>query len=310
MNSTFLRVLAILMAIAAIATAFIGYQLSHKKPTDTIAVVVPSYAQVVARNDIPAGHVLTLEDLELASTQQQDKRTFSDPQSLIGKTTTMAVIKGAAFNASHFPAVSLLGQALAPHERAVAIKVNEVVGVGGFIRPGDHVDVLLYLRTDRETGDISSAQVVLTNVKVLAYGTITSETEPSQNAALTPSEPGKLGADQRSDIKNSKESHSAILAVDAHDISKLMLADSTGILRLALRGESLADGNGPGTADKQFVRLGDIAQSSGRPILTPSTTTAASAQGAAKKNPITSASNRERVIVHRGEKVEVINVAK
>lgn len=311
MNSTFLRVLAILMAIAAIVTAYAGYRLSHKKPADTLAIVVPSYSQVVARNDIPAGHLLAMEDLVTASTQQQDKQTFSAPQDLIGKTTTVAVMKGAPFNVSQFSAGNLLGQTLAPHERAVAIKVNEIIGVGGFIKPGDHVDVLLYLRADRETGEISSGQVVLTNVKVLAYGTLTSKTESSQNDALTQSETKKLGADNgRSENKNGKDSHSAILAIHANDLSKLMLADSSGVLRLALRGEALPDATASSTTDNQFIALGQVSQLSGHPLSTPAKTTAASTHLTVKKNPAPSSTKRERVIVHQGEAVTVVNVAR
>ena len=306
MNSTFLRVLATLMVIAAVVTGYIGYRLSQKKPSDNLAVVVPTYTQVIAKNTLPAEHVLVVEDLETATTPNADKRAFSDPQALVGKVTNAPIIKGAPFNASYFPAVSALGQALAPNERAVAIKVNEVVGVGGFIKPGDHVDVLLYLRSERETGDISSAQVVLNNVKVLAYGTLTGETESSQADASTPAAPAKLGANSRAE-KNGKDSRSAILAVHANDIAKLMLADSTGSLRLALRGEASPGGNDT-VANSQFIRLGEVSQQA------TSTHTAlplpAAAQVIVSKHPTAPPPKGERVIVHMGDKTEVINVAR
>jgi pilus assembly protein CpaB len=309
MNSTFLRVLAVFMVIAAIVTAWLGYRISNKQPLDNIEVVVPSYPQVLARVDIPAGHTLTAEDIEIASTQQQDKRTFSNPQNLIGKVTSLSVAKGAAFKTSHFPMDSLLGQALAAHERAVAIKVNEVIGVGGFIKPGDYVDVLLYLRANRETGEVSSAQVVLTNVKVLAYGALTNETETDQENVLTQPSQGKLGAGNgRTDTKQEKDSRSAILAVNDQDVSKLMLADSTGILRLALRGR-LPQAT-TSTADNQFIRLEDVSQSSAVPLATHSKNTAAPSAATTKKKPFTLSAQRERVIVHRGEQVEIVKVTR
>ncbi len=309
MNSTFVRVLATLMVIAAVVTAYIGYKLSQKKPVDTIAVVVPTYTQVVASKTLPAGHVLLIEDLETATTSTLDNRAFSDPQALIGKATTISIIKGTPFNASHFPASSMFGQSLAPNERAVAIKVNEVVGVGGFIKPGDHVDVLLYLRSERETGEISSAQVILTDVKVLAYGTLTGESETSQPESLTPSAPAKLGADNKSDIKNNKDSRSAILAVHAEDMTKLMLGDNTGSLRLALRGEAPA-GHGSATVSHPLVRLSEVSQSPG--VKAPGLPTAMIEPAQVNTNiqPVTATSKREQVIVHLGEKTEVIHVAK
>jgi len=309
MNSTFLRVLAVLMVIAAIVTAWLGYRMSNKQPVDKIDVVVPSYTQVVARVNIPADHVLTADDMDVASTRQQDKRTFSDLQSLIGKVTTIPIAKGTAFKTSHFPTDSLLGQALSAHERAVAIKVNEVIGVGGFIKPGDHVDVLLYLRANRETGEISSAQVVLTNVKVLAYGALINETETGQENVLTLPNQGKLGTgSSRPDTKQEKDIRSAILAVQDQDVSRLMLADSTGVLRLALRG--ISPKTAISTADNQFIRLEDVSQSSGAPLSAYSKNTAVLSAATAKKQPIVSTTQRARVIVHRGEQVEVVKVTR
>jgi pilus assembly protein CpaB len=308
MNSTLLRVLAVLMVIAAIVTAWLGYRISNKQPSDKINVVVPSFTQVIARSDIPAGHELTAGDMDVASTQQPDKRAFSDLQSLTGKVTTMPIAKGTPFKTSHFPTDSLIGQSLSAHERAVAIKVNEVIGVGGFIKPGDYVDVLLYIRANRETGEISSAQVVLTNVKVLAYGELTRETETGQENVLNQPSQGKLGtSNSRSDTKQEKDSRSAILAVQDQDVSKLMLADSTGILRLALRGSSPRATTS--TADNQFIRLQDVSQLSGVPISASSKNNAVLPAVITKKQPKV-LTQRERVIVHRGEQIEAVKVTR
>lgn len=308
MNSTFLRVLATLMVIAAVVTAYIGYKLSQKTTTDSIAVVVPTYPHVIASKTLPAGQVLVIEDLEIATTPTLDKRSFSDPQALIGKVTTTAIIKGTPFSPSHFPASSVLGQSLAPNERAVAIKVNEVVGVGGFIKPGDRVDVLLYLRSERETGEVSSAQVILTDVKVLAYGTLTGESEASQPDELMPSTPAKLGSD-KSDIKNTKDSRSAILAVHAEDMAKLMLGDHTGSLRLALRGEASTSNSSP-KPHHPLIRLSEVSQSHGVKAAGLSSTIIEPAQANTTTKPVIATPKGEQVIVHLGEKTEVMHVAR
>ncbi len=49
--------------------------------------------------------------------------------------------------------------------RAVTIRTNDVEGVGGFVLPGDHVDVLLTRQSERTTG---MNDVVIQNAKVLA----------------------------------------------------------------------------------------------------------------------------------------------
>lgn len=349
MNSGFLRILAVLMMVAALVTVYLGYR-SDQTPEKKVEVVIPTYTQVVARNEIPVGHVLTAEDLEITTTQQQDAQTFSDLQSLLGKVPVVAVHQGEAFRVSHFPVTSLLGQALAPHERAVAIKVNEVVGVGGFITPGDYVDVLLYLRPDRETGDVSSAQTVLTKVKVLAYGALIGEVDagkhdiPSTPGAMTidaantsrtvntPDSTSTFGSgsttgstksgseNNQPGSKSARDSRSAILAVPEQDVAKLMLADSTGILRLALRDgipdivpEAAAvaapDTGVSAIADNHFIRLGDISRPSSETLPKQHKSTAP-AKVSVKKHAGTAVAKRERVIVYHGDKMEVVNVAK
>lgn len=58
---------------------------------------------------------------------------------------------------------STLASLIQPNMRAVTIRVNDVVGVAGFLLPGNRVDVInLYKESDYKT------DVVLSNVKILA----------------------------------------------------------------------------------------------------------------------------------------------
>lgn len=310
MNSTFLRVLAALMVIAAIVTAFLGYRQSHRQTTDTLKVVVPTYSQVVAGKDLPAGHTLSANDLEVVNTQQLDKKAFSEPRSLIGKVITVPIAKGAPVKSSHIPSNDLLSHALAPHERAVAIKVNEVIGVGGFIKPGDQVDVMLYLRADKENGETSSAQVVISNVRVLAYGDLLSDAEDEQTDTSKEPTSLTLGSNKKStDTSKKNDSRSAILAVAEQAISKLMLAESAGQLRLALRAKSYQPTTPSDSDSNRFISMRDIAQSSSHKAL-PTQNNAVSITAQPNKTVKQSTSKRERVTIHRGEQVEVINVVR
>src|SRR4029079_10338764 len=51
--------------------------------------------------------------------------------------------------------------------RAISVKVNEVIGVAGFVVPGTRVDVMAIVRDNSK----SLARVVVSNVQVLAAGT-------------------------------------------------------------------------------------------------------------------------------------------
>jgi pilus assembly protein CpaB len=96
-----------------------------------------------------------------------------------------------------------------PGMKAVTIRVNDVEGVGGFVLPGDHVDVVLTRQVEKGN---ATTQVVLQNTRVLAV-------------------------DQTADERAAKATvaKSITLEVDTVDAQKLWLASSVGSLSLLLR---------------------------------------------------------------------------
>ena len=94
-------------------------------------------------------------------------------------------------------------------KKAVTIRVNDVEGVGGFVLPGDHVDVVL---TRNKSGSAPTSEIVLQNTRVLAV-------------------------DQSADERATKAtvSKSVTLEVDTVDAQKVWLAASVGNLSLLLR---------------------------------------------------------------------------
>ncbi|RAZ87535.1 Flp pilus assembly protein CpaB [Mesorhizobium hawassense] len=97
--------------------------------------------------------------------------------------------------------------------KAVSIRVNDVLGVAGFVFPGDRVDILL-TRTqhDSEGADKSFVDVLLQSVKVLAVDQVADESKdnPTVVKAVT-------------------------VEVSTKDAQKLTLAAGAGQLSLALR---------------------------------------------------------------------------
>lgn len=63
-----------------------------------------------------------------------------------------------------------LPPSIPPGMRAVSVKVNEVVGVAGFVVPGTRVDVMVTL-TNRQQGQESITRIVVSNAQVLTAGT-------------------------------------------------------------------------------------------------------------------------------------------
>lgn len=103
--------------------------------------------------------------------------------------------------------------------KAVSIRVNDVLGVAGFVFPGDRVDVLL-TRTVRDGGvDKSFVDVLLQSVKVLAIDQVADESKDSPTVAKA-----------------------VTVEVDTKDAQKLTLAAGAGQLSLALRQAAASKG--------------------------------------------------------------------
>src|SRR5476651_2277564 len=96
-----------------------------------------------------------------------------------------------------------------PGMKAVTIRVNDVEGVGGFVLPGDHVDIVLTRQIDKGS---ATTEVVLQNTRVLAV-------------------------DQTADERAFKAAvaKSVTLEVDTIEAQKVWLASSVGSLSLLLR---------------------------------------------------------------------------
>ncbi|TIO05751.1 Flp pilus assembly protein CpaB [Mesorhizobium sp.] len=104
--------------------------------------------------------------------------------------------------------------------KAVSIRVNDVLGVAGFVFPGDRVDVLL-TRTVRGDGglDKSFVDVLLQSMKVLAVDQVADESKESPTVVK-----------------------SVTLEASTRDAQKLTLAAGAGQLSLALRQAAASEG--------------------------------------------------------------------
>lgn len=103
-----------------------------------------------------------------------------------------------------------------PSKRAMAVKVDKVVGVSGFIFPGNRVDVLVTLQ-ERGQQQNAVTKIVLENLLVLATGTEVEKTGKQEKPAAV-------------DV--------ITLEVTPEEGEKLALAATEGKLQLALRNYS------------------------------------------------------------------------
>jgi pilus assembly protein CpaB len=214
-----LRALVFLVfaGVAALGTALV---LTRYLEARTAAVRVPTTPVVVARLDIPLATPLRLESLAVVEwpTASLPDRAVSDPAKLVGRVATTPILKGEAIleaKLASSDAGAGLAALLPPGMRAVAVRVDDVVGVAGFVHPGDHVDVIVTMRPNETGQSPPVSKIFLQSIRVLAVGK-----DVSQGG--------------RGDSKPVAATV-ATLMVDSEQSERLALAATKGQILLALR---------------------------------------------------------------------------
>lgn len=172
---------------------------------------------------------------------------LSDKSHIVGKLTKERILKGEIILIDRLSTGEKTNMAfLVPKgKRAVTIGVNEVAEVGDFIVPGDYVDVIATFEEasldigGKKTYYPKYTKTILQNIQVLGVG---------QNMQIVKEKGDKLPA-------------SVTLAVTLEEAERLVLADESGVLRLALK--PAADNNSIHTngvvKDDMVVPKGKIA---------------------------------------------------
>jgi len=99
--------------------------------------------------------------------------SFSDSQKVLDRGAIDSIALNEPLTESKLAAVGAgagLPPTIPPGMRAISVRVNEVIGVAGFVVPGTRVDVLVTLE-GRGEGVESVARVVVSNIQVLTAGT-------------------------------------------------------------------------------------------------------------------------------------------
>lgn len=317
MMTWFLRAMAVLLMLGAVVAGVLGYRMSaNTKPSASggKAPSVPQLMLVHTTQALSVGTVLKHGMLELrAVPEPAPAGGLRSLSSLQGRTLARDLAAGQLLTADMLLLpTNQLQKDLRQGERAVAIKVDELIGLGGFAQPGDLVDVLLFLRASNETGDASSAQVVLAGARVLAYGDALSGAE-ADDAATAPTD-GSLAPRQGSKASRSEEGKgkgkaitSAVLAVPEREASRLMLASNSGVLRLALHPPLITDAIPTVellARDAHFVELGQMVQKPvrNRQVVVPDPVPGTHAKPVASLHPL--------VVIHEGEKTRAADDAR
>src|SRR2546425_2391146 len=199
------------------AFAFATYNyVQNAAPAKT--VTLPTKKVVVAASDLDIGAEIKSDDVRMVDwpANAVPAGAFNDPNEIYGRGLVLPVIQNEPIlpmKLASKEAGAGLPPAIPQGMRAVSVRVNEVIGVAGYVLPGTRVDVVATVNPGNDRSEMTS-KVVLTNVQVLAAGTkIERDTERNKPMPVSV----------------------VTLLVDPDEAERLTLASSEGKIQLALR---------------------------------------------------------------------------
>ena len=213
----FLVLLLALTAGGALAVGTYNY-VSSTPSSSSQGAAIPSKPVVVAASDLPLGAELTADDVKVIEwpASAVPAEAISDPKEVVGRGLLMPVVQYEPIlplKLASKEAGAGLPPVIPPGLRAVSVRVNEVIGVAGYVVPGTRVDVLTTINPGQQQTTMTS-KVILTDVQVLAAGTkidnTTDKDKPVPVSVVT-------------------------LLVNPDEAERLTLASSEGKIQLALR---------------------------------------------------------------------------
>ena len=224
MNKNVMIVLIGGFVIAILVAVLVQASLGGKKSDDTTET---SYVLVAAK-DLPLGSNLTAGDLKWQSWPGQPfagaivrEKDQKAEEALTGRLTTRVAMGQPVLTSYTFKEGNIVAATMEKGMRAVAIPVKADTMAGGFISPGDFVDVIVtyQIRGASNTPETKmlinqvASETILENVKVLAVDQEATRDEDAAKVAKT-----------------------VTLEVDGVGAQKVALAAEMGDMILSLRG--------------------------------------------------------------------------
>lgn len=213
-----IRIFLVLVLALTAGGAFAYGTYRYIQSVPARAESLPTRPVIVAATNLDIGREVRPEDVRIvewpAGAVPAD--AFSTADEVIGRGVIDSLVQNEPVLKSKLAAREA-GSGLPPvipaGMRALSVRVNDVVGVAGYVLPGTRVDVVATVNPTQQATDITS-KVVLTNVLVLAAGTKierdSSEGKPMSVSVVT-------------------------LLVQPAEAERLTLASTEGQIQLALR---------------------------------------------------------------------------
>ena len=211
-NRTLIVLLIALMVAAAATYAMFRFVASI--PVREVEIATMHVA--VATENLPTGTRLTKDHIKIVPWPAANpvEGAFTAAEPMIGRGLIQPVAANEPVTETKLAPTAAgagLPPSIPPGMRALAVRVNDVIGVAGFTVPGTRVDVLVTLRQRED----SLTRAVVSNIQVLTAGTLF-DMEKAKDGQAIPSSV-------------------VTLMVTPEDAERITLAQNTGAITLVLR---------------------------------------------------------------------------
>lgn len=175
MKSRVLLTILVSLILAAVAAQLANRWITKRLGGNEVAANMSPV--VAAAVDIPAGTKVEATHLKLVQLPigEAPKGAYADFKELVGQVAKQSVYAGEIILASRIaelPAGSPLAAVIPEGKRAITVRVNDVIGVAGFLLPGSRVDIIA-------TTKKGESNTILQDIKVLAVDQTTTAQKDS-----------------------------------------------------------------------------------------------------------------------------------
>lgn len=181
-------ILLILSLLMGVGAAYVANNWVTARLMPQAQAAANTEQAVVAAIEIPYGAKVEKKHMRILSlpTGSAPDGSGTQPEEFEGRVATRTIVRGEILLKDRFAehlAGSTLSAIVSPTMRAVTVRVDDVVGVAGFLLPGNRVDVVASRRVDKR----AVADIILNDLKVLAVDqtTSTDKNEPIIVRAVT-----------------------------------------------------------------------------------------------------------------------------
>lgn len=203
--------------LAAVVASFGAYQAIQRMPVREVEV--RSLHQVVVVQDMPVGSLITKDHVKLVAWPASSPLVngFTEIEQVVNRGLISSVVANEPLTEAKLAPLEA-GGGLPPSipegMRALSVRVNEIVGVAGFVVPGTRVDLMVTMKQSG-TNQESMTRVVLSDLQVLTAGTRYDQEKARDGQPIPTSV--------------------VTLLVTPEDAEKITLAQSEGQIMLTLR---------------------------------------------------------------------------